>query len=301
MGTGRWKQPSQQSAVSSQQSAVSSQQSAVSSQCSRAIAIALGILLIVTACLKITSSPGVGLGPNGGLLANPIIQSIAISLEIGLGCWLLSGSMMRMAWYAAIGLFTIFACVSGLLAFVGSSSCGCLGAISISPVFTLLFDAAVLVLLIVFHPNYAQFRNQFRPISLQIVSMIFIGVMGFIVIDRLDLQYRLRAILHGFTIENARSVDYGSVAAGSDVTDYIVVRNRGITPISIVGGTSDCTCLVASVPMSIPANSEAHVPVKLRLPQEASGRHYRRIELWTDQSRQPKLYTTIGFTVETGR
>lgn len=85
--------------------------------------------------------------------AAPMLWMIAqVEVEWLLGLWLLSGVRLRLAWMAALLLFTVFAGVNAVKLMRGESECGCFGPLETSPWVTLLIDLAVIALLVFCRP-----------------------------------------------------------------------------------------------------------------------------------------------------
>ena len=97
----------------------------------RGVAVALGLVLVVAAGLKLY---GLNVSPLPGIgwLSVPGVQMAVVAAELLVGFWLLSGTAKPYAWLAALGLFSAFAIVSGYLGFIGQASCGCFGTIEAS-------------------------------------------------------------------------------------------------------------------------------------------------------------------------
>lgn len=118
----------------------------------RYLASFIGIILLTAAGLKLY---GMAVDPVAkvGLLSVPWFQALIVIFELLLGCWLLSGRNSAEAWLVTAVTFSVFAVISGYAAWIGQSSCGCLGRISVSPWYALVFDIAILALLVLSKPN----------------------------------------------------------------------------------------------------------------------------------------------------
>ncbi len=106
----------------------------------------LGLWLLTAAILKIhqlATEPIVGDSwfDQRALL---ICQTLA---ELGLGLWLLSGLLPRLAWGSALACFVVFASVTLHKALSGAASCGCFGKIEVNPWITLVLDGAAVAAL----------------------------------------------------------------------------------------------------------------------------------------------------------
>ncbi|GIW90793.1 MAG: hypothetical protein KatS3mg109_1225 [Pirellulaceae bacterium] len=107
----------------------------------------VGLLLVLSALAKLLSpSDGVSLarmlwGLHGDLLWSAV--------EVVVGTWLMAGWQAGIALRAALALFGAFIGVNGVLAWSGSASCGCLGAVRTGPLSMLAMDALLAVWLLV--------------------------------------------------------------------------------------------------------------------------------------------------------
>ncbi len=94
------------------------------------------------------------------------------------------------------------------------------------------------------------------------------------------------------------AIDFGRVTPGETLTRDIVVKNRGRVPLRLVGGTSDCSCLVSELPPPIAPGQSAAVRVTLKVPADARGRVERAVELFGDSPRRPRAVVQVGYVVE---
>ena len=109
-------------------------------------------------------------------------------------------------------------------------------------------------------------------------------------LDRLAVQR-----LTGSVLSTPEFVGLGPVHPGDIVHHDLTVANNGPADVMVVGGTSDCTCLVSDVPRVVPAGGTATVRLSLRVPTDARGLNQRSMQLWTDLARQPRLWVGVGF------
>lgn len=103
----------------------------------------LGLVLIGAACSKVHHAfvqpmPSIAI----------LFAFSLIGIESLFGVWLVIGNKMLWMWRSTIGVFTVFAGVSAVKALGDATSCGCFGAIDVSPWFTLAFDLSVLAVLL---------------------------------------------------------------------------------------------------------------------------------------------------------
>ena len=119
--------------------------------------IALGIILIVAACLKafqLATEPSlvIGTGWTNELLSSRWFKIVEMELELGFGIWLLTGLHKALTRKLAFGLFTCFALVALYKVVDGAASCGCFGKLEVDPWYTLGLDVAVICLLVFCRP-----------------------------------------------------------------------------------------------------------------------------------------------------
>jgi hypothetical protein len=103
-----------------------------------------------------------------GYLLQPLPQLrvrtlMQVEIEMLLGVWLLCGIMVRAAWLAAVCCFGAFAALTLIMTLRGDSSCGCLGALDVSPRQMLVLDSLVLAALLLWRPGFE--RRPQRPAS----------------------------------------------------------------------------------------------------------------------------------------
>ncbi|MBX9582185.1 MAG: hypothetical protein K2X87_17915 [Gemmataceae bacterium] len=137
--------------------------------------VLLGGLLIVAAGLKLYGL-SVSAVPAVGWFAVPWVQLVAAEWELVLGLWLLAGACPLAAWAAAVGTFLTFAGVSSYLGWSGVASCGCFGAIPVSPWWAFGIDGAALTLLIASRPPTGEDRS--GGIGLGWVAITLAGFVG---------------------------------------------------------------------------------------------------------------------------
>lgn len=83
-----------------------------------------------------------------GLLEHHYAILGGAGVEVVLASLLLTGLWPKPARRAAIILFAVFSCIAGLKMLNHAQSCGCFGAVRVSPVYTLLFDILVVAALL---------------------------------------------------------------------------------------------------------------------------------------------------------
>jgi hypothetical protein len=262
----------------------------------------LAILLLAAAFFKMN-----GLGfetvASRGIFSGPEFQIALVEVEIILGIWLLWGKNPVGAWLVSLVLFSAFAAASFYQGWIGEASCGCFGRVSVNPWITFGLDLVVLAALVVGRPPL---KTEGRiAISKAIVPMawLFGGVLAFLAL-LVGVTYLFfgstDAALAYFRGERLsirpRLVDVGEGSAGEYRTETLDLVNRTDQPIRVVGGTSDCSCIVTNdLPITIAPGRTHTISVTIHLPQ-TEGIFTRKAVLITDHDRT----RTIRFLL-TGR
>src|SRR5207244_386975 len=73
-------------------------------------------------------------------------------------------------------------------------------------------------------------------------------------------------------------LDFGSGRMGELLSATVTVQNYTDSPVRLVGGTSDCSCITTqNMPVTIEPGGSATVGVKLKVPAGAAGQMTKRI------------------------
>jgi hypothetical protein len=137
----------------------------------------LGLVLLIAAAFKgyqLSTEPTL----EKGLLSSRWFLILEVEFEIAFGLLLLSGLYRRLAWLAAIACFSIFSFVTFYKGISGEATCGCFGKVEISPWYTLIFDLAAVIMLLIFRPQmqHQPFHINLRPTIILIVLALLIGL-----------------------------------------------------------------------------------------------------------------------------
>jgi hypothetical protein len=264
----------------------------------------LGLLLLTTAGLKLA---GQAVSPFAqyGWLTSPLVQAGAIIWEVLLGLWLLSRHYPWAAWVAAVLTFSLFALISGYLGWIGQAHCGCFGVIRASPWAAFAVDVTALTLLLLARVNRStvspapQGARGVGVAGLLAGAVLILTLLAVGALVRYGSLEAALARLQGLALYAPTYVDFGVAPAGQEVAQDITVTNGTDTPIRLIGGTSDCSCVTtSSLPLTIPPGERRAVRVILRPPATVTGWFTRRAELWTDCERQPVVRLVVGCRVE---
>lgn len=256
----------------------------------------VGLLLLTAAGLKLY---GLNVSPFAqyGWLLKPIVQSIALVWELFLGVWLLSGKASRFVWWLTVATFALFALVSGSLVVLGQANCGCFGVIQASPWVALGVDVVVLFLLAATRSSCTNQPN---------IGLGWVGGVGAILVAMFAMSLFLfgsletaMARLRGQTLSISTPLDFGNGTAGEVLIARATVRNWTSSPLRLIGGTSDCSCLATEdLPITIPAQGEVEIRVSLRIPSDAPGQLTRVVNFVTDCPKHPRLRLAAIANVE---
>ncbi|MEO2088913.1 MAG: DUF1573 domain-containing protein [Gemmataceae bacterium] len=230
-----------------------------------------------------------------GWLLTPTVQTAAVAWEVILGGWLLTSvtpSPLRgggrgvgspsLPWFLAVLTFLAFATVSGYLGLIGQANCGCFGLIQASPWAAFTVDLVALGLLALGRP--AKIVDTLRvPIGLigVIAALALLAGLGTLAFGSLDAAI---AKLRGEPLGVSPAVlDFGTGKPGESLSTSVTVRNFTTDPVRLIGGTSDCSCLVTQdLPVTIPPGESVSIAVKLKVPGGTPGQMTRWVEVFTD-------------------
>jgi hypothetical protein len=271
------------------------------------VAVTLGSLLLVAAGLKLCGLR-VSAVPHVGLLYAPWAQLAVLEWEVVLGLWLLWRRQPLASWLAALGTFTVFAGVSGYLGWIGLASCGCFGSLQASPWHACAVDVLALLALAWGRPDVGSLGQTPRQALTQAggVLLLFCGGAALV----LGLLAGAGALVFGSAdaalarIRGERvsvrpgMVDLGRGAPGQAVEATVELINRTASPVRIVGGTSDCSCVTTNdLPVTLPPGEGRPVTVRVRLPR-AAGVFNRQAFFWTDDERARTIVFPLTGRIE---
>jgi hypothetical protein len=260
----------------------------------------LGLLVLIAAVLK---AYGLAVGPVGpaGIFSAPGFQVGLIEFEVFLSCWLLWGKYPVGSWITAIASFAIFAGVSFHQGWIGQSSCGCFGKVTVRPWQAFAIDLTVIVGLLWCRPELNRLKEDTCPslrrtCYLVAVSVIVVATLtGLLAIGAsywFGSAEAALAYLRGERLSVQPSlVDVGEGEAGALQTATVRLVNRTDHPIRVVGGTSDCSCVATDdLPVRIAGGDSHSIRIKVRLPANP-GMFTREASLLTDDAGM----ATVGF------
>jgi hypothetical protein len=248
------------------------------------------VLLLIAAGLKL-SGQNVSMVAQYSWLYSTSNQTATVAWELFLGIWLISQRGRFLAWLLAIGTFLTFAIVSGSLGYIGQADCGCFGVIKASPWVAFGIDLVAILVLGVSKSHWMGWPAEHRAfLNFAVGAAVLLLVLA-VAQFALGGVDTVLARLRGLPFQTSPSVlDFGTGEAGITIDRQLTVKNYKSTPLRLIGGTSDCSCLATqSLPITIPANSQAEVTIRLRIPAGTPGELARLVELYTDDPSQPKI------------
>jgi hypothetical protein len=252
--------------------------------------VLVGAVLLIAAGLKLAGQ-NVSMMAQYSWLHSSTVQTATVVWEMILGIWLISQRGRFLAWVLGLVTFLTFAVVSGSLGFIGQADCGCFGVIKASPWVAFSVDVGALVVLGIAKPRWTGWSVERASFQLAGVATLVLMVSLAVAQFGLGGIDTVLAKLRGLPFQTSPSVlDFGTGEAGTTIDRQLTVKNYKATPLRLIGGTSDCSCLATqSLPITIPANSQAEVTIRLRIPAGTPGELARLVELYTDDPSQPKI------------
>ncbi len=250
----------------------------------------IGSVLLIAAGLKLAGQ-NVSVVAQYSWLHSTTLQTATVAWELILGIWLISQRGRYLAWLLAVATFLAFAVVSGSLGLIGQADCGCFGVIKASPWVAFSVDVAVLLVLGLAKPRWLGWNVEraallnFGAAAVVLLLSLTVAQSAFGGVDT------VLAKLRGLPFQASPSVlDFGTGEAGTTIDRQLTIKNYKRTPLRLIGGTSDCSCLATqSMPITIEPHSQAEVTVRLRIPAGTPGELARLVELYTDDPTQPKI------------
>ncbi|MBI1899508.1 MAG: DUF1573 domain-containing protein [Planctomycetes bacterium] len=256
--------------------------------------VLLACLLLVAAALKLHGLM-VGASARDSLLSSPAAQFAVAEIEILLALWLISGRSERLLWWAATGFFGIVAGVSLYSALLGRTSCGCFGAVRVSPWATFAADSIALALLVLARPRAAGVGN--TSASIPSILKVVAGTLACAVVvaavwtaafwgDPVGGLLRVRG--EPVTL-NPSTVSVGTAEVGDSRTFTVFVTNRGEQPIRVTG-IGSCSCSVGSqLPLTVPAGESRRIDISVMFP-DRPGDFAGRVPFFADLRTEPIVF-----------
>lgn len=257
----------------------------------------LGVLLLASAGLK---AHGLWRGAEGPpLLDSATAQAALIEVEVVLALLLLSGALPWLAWRAATLFFAVMTLASGYLAVKGYPSCGCMGAVPLSPWWMFAVDLLIVVLLLRYRPvpqGASRLPRRLIAGAVGTVAILALIAGGFLV--AFERPSAVLAGLRGQIVTVSPEVaDLGSGTANEWRTVRVSLTNHGDRPVRIVGGSAACACLATrDLPFLLQPGESRRARVYMKFGSRP-GRFVQRYRLDTDDDRQRQVAAAFAGTV----
>ena len=172
------------------------------------------------------------------VLPNRTTAILAVLFELGLGSWLLVGVFPSVARPIAIVCFTTFLIVSISHILAGKASCGCFGAIQVTPWVTTIFDTAIVGLLIGLPSPDPKSGEQGRALFTAGLVMA-IAVPGFWLMCPAPSPTPLTV--------SPEAVEFPQVYQGQRAEAEVLVTNPSQAEIEIHTVETSCPCLTVNL------------------------------------------------------
>lgn len=239
----------------------------------RVISRLVGLLLLTAAGLKLQGyqlDPGTHLGP----FTATWVPLAVVEFEMVLGMWLLSGRCQVGAWITALLTFAVFAGISLDSAGAGEATCGCLGQVTLGPLWVLALDLVVITALFVFRPALPSQPIQAMRAALRPLLAFSLAFAIVLVVGTLSATYAYGSVdaalarLRGDMLTVTPGlVDVGTGSPGEVKGATIEVRNWTDRSIRVIGGTTDCSCVTThDLPVVLPPGDARLIAISVRLP-----------------------------------
>lgn len=201
----------------------------------RLIACLLGLILVAASLAKYDSVTDLAMSAEG-LDRDWWLVISGLGIEAVLGLCLVAGVFPFTARRLALVCFGVFAVLSLLKGLRGEPSCGCLGAIQISPWFALTFDIAALAVLASARPTPTTGSSPPSGDSLALCGIVAFGIgLG------LHAYESVTSLSRGLVLSEQRH-EIGVVGQAEHLTHTFTVENRCRYAIEIAQSHSTCSC-----------------------------------------------------------
>ncbi|HVK12455.1 MAG TPA: MauE/DoxX family redox-associated membrane protein [Gemmataceae bacterium] len=265
----------------------------------RVLSTTVSLVLLAAAVGKLAGQSVSPLAQTG-LLRHPGVTMAVVEWEILLGAALLARFRPRLVRYLTLGTFAAFAAASGYAVWTGSSSCGCFGVVDLNPWYVFLFDLAVLAAFAAVRPPAAPagagLPGFLRPVAGgAVLALLVLGGLTLVYHDPATALARLRG---QSVVVSPAVLDLGTNPGGTEVVRTVQVTNLTDAPVRIVGGSSDCSCILTEgLPLTLAPRASADLPVRVKLPKD-TGAFHRSAFVWTDAAARELRFEITGVMAE---
>lgn len=199
----------------------------------------IGLVLIASSCLKLHGQLlFYWADVDGSWITTGKLFWFAVSIfELILGTLLAFGKPNHATTITATSVFVVFCCVQLSYLFVNAQSCGCLGAVEVSPLPVLLFDIAAVAFLFSLSRNLIVNRENNSNLSAKIVGVaISVAVAVPIGFFALESQLDFSQIQELPLVIDQEYVESQPLRIGDRIEIRVKCANRSLKPFRIVGG-----------------------------------------------------------------
>jgi hypothetical protein len=216
-------------------------------------------------------------------------------MEAAVAIWLILGVAPRLLRLAAIAYFGLLAAVSLWLGIRGVPSCGCFGAVVVNPWITFGIDIVAIIALAWARPREARDIAPMlsKPFLMRTLTLA-LGASAVVAVFAVTAVAQYGSVTTALVALRAEALsveppiaDIGNGPAGERLTVRLTVVNRGDRPVRLVGGKSDCKCIVTDdLPQVVPAGESRTVNARVLLPR-VPGEFRHKYIFNTDDPGQP--------------
>lgn len=263
---------------------------------SRLLSIAVGLLLVVSAILKLHSFLFSPFEPH--LLLPYRWQHLSlIVFESLLATWLLCGQGLATARLFGLMYFSLAALASLYMGWIGQTSCGCFGKVSTNPWIAMVIDLTALTALLLIRTHRTE------PTRTILRSTVFQVAIGTVVTLGLAIELFFLTVQHPDQLlaqwrGDIIAIEPAVLAAGSAIIGEkrpvtVRIHNYSDRNVEIVGGTASCSCLaIESLPVRIGTGGFKDIQVIISF-KGSPGRFIRQFVLYTDHPSARVVYISF--------
>ena len=224
----------------------------------------------------------------GDLPGGAWLKVVSIAYELALGGWLVLSVSKRASLLVALATFAGFTAVNLRDISHGVAKCGCFGDLPMTPWTALAIDGTALALLTLSYLTLRRgeaFRTGTRPALVQFAAyqaLLVVGWSGYVALSSGSSEVALAGFGGDEVAVRPGQIDFGTGHVGEQLPRTVTVHNLAAGPLTLLGGTADCSCVAtADMPVTIPPGESRTVGLTLKLPATA-GTFRREAYLWTD-------------------
>jgi len=246
------------------------------------ISLLIGLILTGTAALKLSA-----IIEGGEQFSQLWLEVLVVLYEFALGLGLLFASRRAGLWLVTLVTLLAFAGFNLNSLRIGQTSCGCFGAVAVSPWKALVLDVGVLAALAVWAGIDRRALTLRKAIPEATAFLLGFALSAVLWVVPVHLTFgsaeAVRARLRGDQVFlEPAALDFGMVSARTVAEAVLLVRNTGPGDVRVIGGTSNCFCtLLPDLPAIVPPNQACPLRVRLGVPARPGEFQFTAV-LWTD-------------------